>query len=230
MTFGGLIKSDLVNYPGKIASAVFTCGCNFRCPYCHNPEFVIKGSDETYFGESYTEEDILAFLKKRSGFLEGFVISGGEPTLHDGLAPFIRRVKELGLAVKLDTNGSRPAVLGALLEEGLLDYVAMDIKAPIAKYPLVGFTDTESILRSVSLLESSSVEHEFRTTCPRILLQDDDFKAMLPLVGEKSKWYLQTFNPGKTLDPAYNMVSSFSREELSAIAASLGRENILVRS
>lgn len=229
MTFGGLIKSDLVNYPGKIASAVFTCGCNFRCPYCHNPEFVIKGSDETYFGETYTEEDILAFLKKRSGFLEGFVISGGEPTLHDGLEPFIRRVKELGLAVKLDTNGSRPEVLESLISRGLLDYVAMDIKAPLAKYPLVGFSDTDSILRSVSLLESSSVAHEFRTTCPKVLLQDDDFALMLSIVGEKTPWYLQTFNPGKTLDPAYNMVSSYSREELSAIAASLNRENIFVR-
>ena len=229
MTFGGLIKSDLVNYPGKIASAVFTCGSNFRCPYCHNPEFVIKGSDETYFGETYTEEDILAFLKKRSGFLEGFVISGGEPTLHDGLSPFIRRVKDMGLAVKLDTNGSRPAVLESLLSEGLLDYVAMDIKAPVSKYPLVGFSDTDSILRSVSLLEDSSVAHEFRTTCPKVLLRDDDFADMLLIVGEKTPWYLQTFNPGKTLDPAYNMVSSYSREELSAIASSLNRENIFVR-
>ena len=229
MTFGGLIKSDLVNYPGKIASAVFTCGCNFRCPYCHNPEFVIKGSDETYFGETYSEEDILSFLKKRSGFLEGFVISGGEPTLHEDLAEFIVRVKELGLAVKLDTNGSRPEVLESLISRGLLDYVAMDIKATLSKYPLVGFSDTDSILRSVSLLESSSVAHEFRTTCPKVLLQDDDFALMLSIVGEKTPWYLQTFNPGKTLDPSYNMVSSYSREELSAIAASLGRKNIFVR-
>ena len=127
MTFGGLIKSDLVNYPGKIASAVFTCGCDFRCPYCHNPEFVIKGSDETYFGETYTEDEILSFLERRAGFLEGFVISGGEPTLHSDLPAFIRRVRELGLAVKLDTNGSRPDMLASLIDGGLLDYVAMDI-------------------------------------------------------------------------------------------------------
>lgn len=229
MTFGGLIKSDLVNYPGKIASAVFTCGCDFRCPYCHNPEFVVKGSDETYFGETYTEDDILSFLERRAGFLEGFVISGGEPTLHSDLPAFIRRVKDLGLAVKLDTNGSRPDMLASLLDGSLLDYVAMDIKAPLAKYHLLGFSDTGAIARSVAILESSPVAHEFRTTCPKLLLQADDFAAMLPLVGRSTKWYLQTFNPGKTLDPAYALVSSYSREELAQIAASLGREGIIVR-
>jgi pyruvate formate lyase activating enzyme len=229
MTFSGFLKSDLVNYPGKIASTVFTCGCNFRCPYCHNPEFVINGSDETYFGETYTEEDILEHLKKRKGFLEALVVSGGEPTLHVGLAPFLRKVKELGLAVKLDTNGSRPDVLRDLVNAGLLDYVAMDIKAPLEKYELFGFNDTEAIKRSVEFLRNSVIDYEFRTTCPRKLLQDEDFQKMALLVGVRARWCLQTFNPSKTLDPAYNNIASYSHERLSEIALSLGMPNIVVR-
>ena len=228
MTFSGFFKSDLVNYPGYVASTVFTCGCNFRCPYCHNPEFVIMGSDETYFGETYTEEEILAHLQKRKGFLDALVVSGGEPTLHKDLAPFMRKVKAMGLKIKLDTNGSRPEVLSELMEEGLLDYVAMDLKAPLDKYRLVGFDDTQAIEESMKLLRDSGIDHEFRTTCPRIFLQESDFSKMADLVGS-SPWILQTFNPAKTLDPAYNNVSSYSKEELSAIIASLGKTNISIR-
>ena len=228
MTFSGFFKSDLVNYPGYVASTVFTCGCNFRCPYCHNPEFVIIGSDETYFGETYTEEEILAHLQKRKGFLDALVVSGGEPTLHKDLAPFMRKVKAMGLKIKLDTNGSRPEVLSELMEEGLLDYVAMDLKAPLDKYRLVGFDDTQAIEESMKLLRDSGIDHEFRTTCPRIFLQESDFSKMADLVGS-SPWILQTFNPAKTLDPAYNNVSSYSKEELSAIIASLGKTNISIR-
>ena len=228
MTFSGFFKSDLVNYPGYVASTVFTCGCNFRCPYCHNPEFVIMGSDETYFGETYTEEEILAHLQKRKGFLDALVVSGGEPTLHKDLAPFMRKVKAMGLKIKLDTNGSRPEVIRNLIEDGLLDYVAMDLKAPLDKYRLVGFDDTQAIEESMKLLRDSGIDHEFRTTCPRIFLQESDFARMADLVGT-SPWILQTFNPAKTLDPAYNNISSYSKEELSAIIASLGKTNISIR-
>ena len=229
MTFGGLIKSDLVNYPGKIASAVFTCGCNFRCPYCHNPEFVIQGSDQTYFGETYAEEEILGYLKKRSAFIDGLVVSGGEPTLHNDLPDFIRKVRELGLMVKLDTNGSKPGVLAALLEEGLLDYVAMDIKAPLKKYRLLGFDSTEFIEESIKLLNNSKIDHEFRTTCARAIIADDDFIKMAAILDPDAKWYLQPFNPAKTLDPAFTSETTWSADELKNIAASLGRKNTFVR-
>ncbi|MBR2281551.1 MAG: anaerobic ribonucleoside-triphosphate reductase activating protein [Spirochaetales bacterium] len=229
MTFSGFIKSDLVNYPGMIASTVFTCGCNFRCPYCHNPEFVVMGSDETYFGEVYSEEDILSYLKKRGAFLDALVISGGEPTLHQELPGFMRRVKELGLKIKLDSNGSRPDTLRSFIDEGLIDYIAMDIKAPLEKYHLLGFKDTGCILESIRILEESDVEHEFRTTCPRILLQEEDFPEMAKLIGDRTTWYLQTFNPAKTLDPAYNNVSSFSREELEDIIGKFNLVNAKVR-
>ncbi len=229
MTFSGFLKSDLVNYPGFVAATVFTCGCNFRCPYCHNPEFVIQGSDQTYFGETYTEEEILQYLQKRRSLLDALVISGGEPTLHSDLAPFIRKTKELGLKIKLDTNGSRPDILQNLISEGLLDYVAMDIKAPLEKYHILGFYDADNIKASIGLLESSNVEHEYRTTCPKLLLQHDDFSGMAHLVGNKARWYLQTFNPKKTLDPAYGQVGSYSKEELQEIADSLNMPNISVR-
>lgn len=228
MTFSGFFKSDLVNYPGYVASTVFTCGCNFRCPYCHNPEFVVMGSDETYFGETYTEEEILEYLNRRKGFLDALVVSGGEPTLHANLAAFLRRLKGIGLKVKLDTNGSRPEVIKSLIGEGLLDYVAMDLKAPLEKYHLMGFDRPELIEESMGLLRESGIDHEFRTTCPKIFLEEGDFPKMAKLVGT-SKWYLQTFNPAKTLDPAYNNVSSFSKEELSAIISSLGLGNVWVR-
>ena len=228
MTFSGFQKSDLVNYPGYVASTVFTCGYNFRCPYCHNPEFVVMGSDETYFGETYTEEEILEHLKKRKGFLDALVVSGGEPTLHAELPAFLRKVKELRLKIKLDTNGSRPEVIASLIDEGLADYVAMDLKAPLEKYSLIGFNNRKVIEESIILLNESGIDHEFRTTCPKVFLQESDFPEMAKLVGS-SKWYLQTFNPSKTLDPAYNNVSSFSKEELSAIISTLGLKNAEVR-
>lgn len=229
MIFGGFQKTDLINYPGKVASTVFTRGCNFRCPYCHNPEFVIQGSDQTYFGETYTEEEVLAFLRKRSSFLDALVISGGEPTLHSDLPSFIRKVRDMGLMVKLDTNGSRPDVLGSLLAENLLDYVAMDIKAPLEKYHLLGFDSTESIEESIKILDASETDHEFRTTCARAIVAEDDFRKIAGILDPDAKWYLQPFNPAKTLDPAYTSETTWSSEELKAIAASLGRKNTSVR-
>ena len=229
MIFGGFQKTDLINYPGKVASTVFTRGCNFRCPYCHNPEFVIQGSDQTYFGETYTEEEVLAFLRKRSSFLDALVISGGEPTLHSDLPSFIRKVRDMGLMVKLDTNGSRPDVLGSLLAENLLDYVAMDIKAPLEKYHLLGFDSTESIEESIKILDASETDHEFRTTCARAIVAEDDFRKIAGILGPDAKWYLQPFNPAKTLDPAYTSETTWSSEELKAVAASLGRKNTFVR-
>ncbi|MBO6001575.1 MAG: anaerobic ribonucleoside-triphosphate reductase activating protein [Spirochaetales bacterium] len=231
MTFSGFEKTDLINYPGLVASTVFTCGCNFRCPYCHNPEFVIQGSDETYFGETYTEEEILSYLTKRRSLLDGLVISGGEPTLHKDLAPFMRRVKDMGFKIKLDTNGSRPEVLKDLISQNLVDFVAMDIKAPLEKYHLLGFTDTKAISMSIDILEGlvDLVDHEFRTTCPKSILDVSDFAKMADLIGQKAKWYLQPFNPKKTLDPSYNEESSYSSEELEEIIRTLGRKNTFVR-
>lgn len=229
MTFSGFIKTDLVNYPGLVAAAVFTGGCNFRCPYCHNPEFVVPGSDPAYTDETYTEEEVLSYLTRRSAMLDALVVSGGEPTLHPDLPDFLRRVRPLGLKIKLDTNGSRPRVLGSLIEAGLVDYVAMDIKAPFEKYGLFGFPDTRAIKESIGILEKSGMKHEYRTTCPKGLLEPDDFPKIAGLIKNDAVWYLQTFNPRKTLDPEFGRATSYTEDELREIAAATGRPGTSVR-
>jgi len=229
MTFSGFEKTDLINFPGYVASTVFTCGCNFRCPYCHNPEFVVNGSDETYFGETYTETDVLSYLTKRRSMIDALVISGGEPTLHPDLAQFITEVRKLGLKIKLDTNGSRPHVLRDLLNGNLLDYVAMDIKAPFQKYALLGFEDTQAIAESIIILRNSRTEHEFRTTCPKNLITETDFRTIASHIGDDQIWYLQPFNPRKTLDPSYRNAEPYTKEDLEEVIRTLGRPNTYVR-
>ena len=216
MNFSGFLKTDLLNYPGKVASTVFTYGCNFRCPYCHNYEFVVGGQKE-----SYSEESVLQYLEKRRVMLEGVAVSGGEPTLHAELPDFMRRVKELGLMVKLDTNGSRPEVLEALLSERLLDYVAMDIKTSLEKYPMLGYSDTANIERSIEILKNSGIDFEFRTTCPKSIVSEEVFPAIQKLVGT-SKWVLQIFNPRYTLEESYHNEEGYTREELEAIVEKYG--------
>ena len=138
MRIGGLQKSSLIDYPGKICAIVFTIGCNFRCPYCHNPELV----DET--AEELSQDEFFAFLEKRIGKLDAVTITGGEPTLHNDLVPFIIKIKELGFLVKLDSNGTHPDVLAQLISEKSVDYIAMDIKAPLQKY-------TQTVARPVDI-------------------------------------------------------------------------------
>ncbi len=160
--FGGMQKFSLCDYPGKTAAVLFTQGCNFRCPFCHNGFLLVSGNQ----GNQLREKDILAFLEKRSGLLEGVVISGGEPTLQPGLTDFCYQVRERGFQVKLDTNGSRPEVLDRLLDAALVDFVAMDIKAPLARYSVLTGTpvDTARIRRSIELLSDSDIPVLFRTT------------------------------------------------------------------
>ena len=175
MRIGGLQKTTLLDFPGKISAVVFTQGCNFLCPYCHNPDLVLYGR------EPLAPADVLAFLAKRRDVLQGVVISGGEPTLHDGLFSFCATLKSLGLAVKLDTNGSRPEALRQLLLADLLDYVAMDVKAAPGRYPaiLCSQGDGENVLRSMALLEKSPVAHEFRVPCVAPFINADSFAAIL---------------------------------------------------
>ena len=162
MTISGLQKMTLLDFPGKVACTVFLHGCNYRCPFCHNSE-LLEGRPEPLM----TVEELLGFLKKRVGFLDGVCVSGGEPTLAPGLRDLLAAIKELGYAVKLDTNGSRPAVLKALVAEGLVDYVAMDIKNAPSRYAqTVGLSkvDLAAIEESARFLMSGAVESEFRTT------------------------------------------------------------------
>lgn len=161
MIIGGLQKTTLLDFPGRISALVFTRGCNFHCPYCHNPDLLTDGQG------AFSVPEVLDFLAKRRKVLEGLVISGGEPCLHDDLPDFCRQVKDLGYTVKLDSNGGRPDMLERLLAEGLLDYIAMDVKADPAAYPeeLCSATLRPGVMRSIDIIRNSGLEHEFRVTC-----------------------------------------------------------------
>lgn len=183
MKFGGLVKFTLIDFPGCPAAIVFTQGCNFRCRYCHNPELVYPH----LFTEPMPEEEIESFLQRRKGTLEGIVVSGGEPTLHEDLPKFLAHLKDLGYKTKLDTNGARPEVLKHLIENKLVDFVAMDLKAPLEKYALITGVDTNEavIKQSISLIQHSGLPHEFRTTYDKEVLSDEDISATGALVNNQ---------------------------------------------
>ena len=176
MKIGGLIKFTLIDFPGRPAAVVFTQGCNFRCRYCHNPELVYPHM----FAEPVAIEESYSFLNRRQGTLEGVVVSGGEPTLHEDLPSFMADLKAMGYATKLDTNGTRPDMLKSLLDAKLLDYIAMDIKAPLEKYSLITGVDfnPEVLKQSMDLIRQSGLEYEFRTTYDKEVLTDADISTI----------------------------------------------------
>lgn len=206
MRIGGLLKFSLIDFPGRIAAVIFTQGCNFRCPFCHNRELVIPSC----FQPALPEEEITSFLLKRRGTLSGVVVTGGEPTLHSDLPEFLARVKALGYAVKLDTNGSRPGMLRQVLERGLADFIAMDIKAPLERYHELAGVEVErgDIEESIRLICASGVDHLFRTTVVRPLLSDDDLLRIRAALPQPPRHILQDFVPRDTvLDPALTIAS-----------------------
>lgn len=190
--FYGLQKLTLLDFPGKMASTVFTGGCNMRCPYCHNRSLVFINENDS----EISANDILDYLESRKKVLDGICISGGEPTLHKGLKDFIKRVRSLGLQVKLDTNGTNFKVLKELIDEGLLDYVAMDIKNCPKKYPeTVGFEsyDMTEIEKSKNYLLEDHVDYEFRTTVVKQFHEVDDFKEIGKWISGAKRYFLQNF-------------------------------------
>ncbi len=196
MRIHGLNRLSLVDYPGKMAAIVFTGGCNFRCPFCHNSSLVLDPDSQPLV----PEQEVLSYLEKRRNMLDGLVITGGEPTLEGGLIPFMRAVRKLGLLVKLDTNGYRPDVLESVLEEGLADYVAMDIKnSPDAYARTAGlpYVDMERIRRSIDLIRTSGVDYEFRTTVVRGLHYRENFEKICALIAPCRRYFLQTFVPSQ---------------------------------
>lgn len=210
MIFGGFEKCTLVDYPGKVACMVYTIGCNFRCPYCHNPELV----DETV-ETTYSEAAILDFLDTRKGLLDGVVITGGEPTMHEELPAFARRVKEKGFLVKLDTNGTNPEMLRRAISESWVDYVAMDMKSPLDSYSqtVARAVDVEAIRESISILLASPIEYEFRTTIVKSLLSCEDLKHIGEAIRGAKCYYLQKFVPTKILNPQFKRKVTYTDEE-----------------
>lgn len=202
MIIGGFQKFSLLEYPGKIGAVIFTRGCNFRCPYCHNPELV----DPDRYSDLISEESVMQFLTNRQGKLESVTISGGEPTLQPDLLEFISKFKKMGYHIKLDTNGSKPEVVEQLVETNSVDYWAMDIKAPLPLYSLLTgcSVSDKDILKSMDLIRNSGSEWEFRTTYFNQLLNWNDILEIQPLLKPGDRYYLQQCNYENTLEPIQN--------------------------
>lgn len=203
MLIKGLQKLTLLDYPGKVACTVFTGGCNFRCPFCHNASLVTHIDSQ-----NISEDEFFSFLNKRTGILEGVCISGGEPTLQPDIESFIKKIKNLGYDVKLDTNGYRPDILKNLCENGLIDYVAMDIKNSPKKYPLTTGLDSidfSKIEESVAFLLNGNIDFEFRTTVIKELHEECDFAQIGKWLKGNEKYFLQSFiDSGDTIRTGLN--------------------------
>jgi len=223
MTIGGLQKATLIDFPGKVACTVFLSGCNFRCPWCYSKELVLPRNITAQ--PKISEKQFFDFLKERQGLLAGVVVCGGEPTIHEDLPQFIKKIKKMSFSVKLDTNGSNPRALQGLFEAGLLDYVAMDIKQGQnlkdgnQKYnEAIGIKiDLAMIKKSVDLIKNSGVDYEFRTTVVPHIHTKEDIIGIAKWIAPAKKYYLQNFLPEKTIDPGFENQRPFSDEDLSAI-------------
>lgn len=191
MRIGGLQKVSLLDFPGNIAATVFLSGCNMRCPFCHNAPLVLP---ERQTDPEIPEQELMDFLQSRKGKLDGVCITGGEPTLYKDLPDLLRRIKAMGFLLKLDTNGTNPNMLSELLQEGLLDYVAMDIKNSPEKYPITcGGDHLEAVKKSAAILMDSGVEYEFRTTVVQQLHTPEDLEKIGAWLAGAKRYYIQQF-------------------------------------
>lgn len=212
MKFKGFHKLSVIDYPEKLCALGFTGGCNFRCHYCHNPELVIDYKNLP----DIDEDEIIKFMKKRKGILDGFCITGGEPTIHKDLPKFMKKIKNCGFLVKLDTNGTNPEMLIHIIKEGLIDYVAMDIKGAPGRYPeIVGEnSDLSKINESVKVIMQSKIDYEFRTTVfPKFFGEEDAKKIGEWIVGAKH-YVLQQPRVVKTLDKNFKKAKLYTNNEL----------------
>jgi pyruvate formate lyase activating enzyme len=230
LRISGLERSSLLDYPGKISAIIFTHGCNLKCPYCHNPELVIEGFEQS---GSFSEEEILNFLESRKGKLDALVITGGEPLVQSDLLPFIRKVKEMGFLIKLDSNGTFPDRLKDFIDTGLIDYVAMDVK-----YPKVGYVKNsmipgvaKKIERSIKIIMDSGLDYEFRTTYVKPLHSLESAEGIGKMIKGAKNYYIQNFRPGKTIDPTLTKKNSFTTKELEQIKKTIEKyvENVQIR-
>ena len=215
MKIAGIQKLSLLDYPDKTSATLFTAGCNFRCPFCHNRRLVINPSE----AEEISEDEILSFLKKRQGLLDGVCITGGEPLLQHGIEDFIKKVRGLGFEIKLDTNGYFPDRLAALLASGMIDFVAMDIKNSLSRYAETAglpALDTSVIERSIAIIRESGVPYEFRTTVVRELHTKEDILDIAALLKGSARYALQIFKDSGEL--IKDGLSAYSEEEMEELA------------
>jgi pyruvate formate lyase activating enzyme len=220
MVIGGLVKFSLNDYPGKTSAVIFTRGCNFRCSYCHNPELVLP--------EKYAPEiplaDVFSFLESRKGKLDAVTITGGEPTQHPDLADVIKEIKKMGFFAKIDTNGTQPQILKDVIEEGNIDYIAMDIKAPFHTYQKITCVqfDPEKMKRSAEMIINSGIPHEFRTTVVSSLTTFEDLRKIAESIKGAQNYFLQRFVPAKKMNNLkLKNDTSYSEEELKSLASEL---------
>lgn len=215
MIIGGVQKTTLIDYPGQIASIIFTKGCNFDCPWCHNGP-ILKDD-----GESIDPDEVISFLHDRKKLIDGVVISGGEPTFQDDLENFIIEIKKMNLLIKLDTNGGRPDRLKPLLDKKLLNYVAMDVKAPLEDYSsVIGVKGSEhNISQSISMIMELAPDYEFRTTFIPGLVEETSAKGIAQMIEGAKIHYLQAFRPTDTIiSPDFQVLRGFTLSELERCA------------
>jgi len=210
MLIGGLQKLSLIDYPGKVATVVFTQGCFFRCHFCHNPSLVLPEK----FEKPIPEERFFDFLDNRKNKLDGVVITGGEPTIHQDLSSFIEKIKKRDFLVKLDSAGIFPDRIETLLNRKLIDYIAMDVKAPLNKYEKVTgkAPPKHAIEKSISLIKNSGIDYEFRTTILNELHTPDDIMEILKLVSGSKRYILQAFRPNDTVNEKFSNATTFTNE------------------
>ncbi|MEM2737640.1 MAG: anaerobic ribonucleoside-triphosphate reductase activating protein [Candidatus Bathyarchaeia archaeon] len=224
MKFSGLQKTSLIDYPNRVAAVLFTPGCNLRCPYCYNWRIVVNPQPPFL-----NEETALQILEERKKYVDAVVITGGEPTIHKELPRFLKRLKERGFAVKLDTNGLNPTVLEECLP--YVDYVALDFKTSPEKYRLLGAKETEAFLRTVEILKSGKVEYEFRTTVVPKIVEATDITRMGEIAKGAENYALQQFIPGDTLSEEYKNIQPYPLDILGKYAEILKKYvgNIVTR-
>lgn len=215
MKIGGLQKVSLIDYPGKICCIIFTQGCNFRCPYCHNPELVLPEK----FTPLIDEEEIFSFLKKRKKYLDGVSITGGEPCIHRDILSFMERIKNAGYSVKLDTNGYFPKIIKEAIERKIVDYIAMDVKGPPEKYSEIAGVkvDINRVLKSIELIKESGIEYEFKTTVVKSQLSKEDFEKIGKMIKNASLYFIQKFKPSKTVKVEFMNEETYNEEEFEEI-------------
>lgn len=206
-------KASLLDYPGKVSTVVFLYGCNLRCPYCHNPELVVEKFDRA---KVITQKQILNFLRKRQGKLDGVVITGGEPLIQKELLNFIKKIKKLGFLVKLDSNGLLPDLLDEYIKSGYIDYVAMDVKYPYAQYVIeTGKKDVVKLIKkSIDIVMNSGVDYEFRTTYVKGIHDKDAIEEICKMIPGAKRYFIQNFRAGKSIDESLSGKNSFSEKEL----------------
>ena len=209
----GIEKTSLIDYPDKVATVIFLAGCNFLCPYCHNSS-IVKG-----VGGRIEVDDLMKFLNRRRKFIDAICITGGEPTLHKGLYDLMSRIKSDGFFIKLDTNGTKPSVIKKVLNDNLVDYIAMDIKATFEKYELVSGAKViiPNIKDCIKIIKKSGIAYEFRTTACKELLSYEDIIEIAKEIKGSKKYFIQNFKDAKTVIAGQNKLTSYGTEELTKI-------------